>query len=278
MVDLDWKALWKEEQRGRLLDQSQPDEEKWLSFWDDEAAGYLARVKAEEAVYSGIVDFLIREKVLRDNDSVLDIACGPGTYALQFAPRAEMVSALDLSGGMLAELMKEAGERGLSNIRPVQSNWIDYQEAEKYDLVFTALSPAVRGPDEFLKMEAYSSRSCCFITTGTEEQSTARFDLWRILAGAGKQKKGFNISYPFNLLMSMGRKPNVRFFDYEAGERMRTDQLIEHQVKFFGNFMEIDREKRRRIADYVSSRSEGGYCDSWRRKSLVALYWDVPQQ
>lgn len=277
MPNLDWKALWNESQRGSLMDKSQPDEEKWLSFWDGEAAAYLARVKTEEKVYTGIIDYLLREGVLRENDSVLDIASGPGTYTLQFAPHAKRVSALDLSGGMLAALMKEAGERGISNIRPVQSAWKDYSEAVKYDLVFTALSPAVQGPDEFLRMETFSSRSCCFVTTGTEEQSRARHDLWRILAGSEKRKKEYNISYPFNLLMSMGRKPNVRFIDYESGERMTTDRLIEYHVKFFGNFMEIDEEKRGKIMEYVSSVSAGGFCDSWSKKSLAALYWEVPR-
>ncbi|WP_424358929.1 class I SAM-dependent methyltransferase [Methanocella sp. MCL-LM] len=276
MLNLDWKALWNAAQQGSLMDKSQPDEDKWLAFWDGEAAAYLARVKAEERVYAGIVEYLRREGVFREGDRVLDIACGPGTYTLQFAPMAQEATALDISGRMLAELVKEACERRIGNIRPVQSAWSDYREPEKYDLVFTALSPAVTGPGEFLKMEAFSSRSCCYVTTGTEEQSRTRHDLWRILAGVEKGRKEFNIAYPFNLLVSMGRKPNVRFFDYRSGERMTVEQLTEYYAKFFGNFMEIDEEKRARIAAYMQSISSGGYCDSWNKKSLVALYWDVP--
>ncbi|WP_148266556.1 class I SAM-dependent methyltransferase [Methanocella arvoryzae] len=276
MPNLDWKALWKQAQQNSLMDKSQPDEGKWLSFWDAEAPAYLERVKTEENVYAGIVDYLRREGAFRENDSVLDIASGPGTYTLQFAPFAKMVTALDISGGMLAGLRNEADARGLRNIRPVQAAWGDYHEPEKYDLVFTALSPAVTGPDEFLKMEEFSTRSCCYITTGTEEQSRTRHDLWRVLAGVEKGRKEFNITYPFNLLVSMGRKPNVRFFDYLSGERMTVGQLTEYYAKFFGNFMEIDEEKRERIAAYIESISSGGYCDSWNKKSLVALYWEVP--
>jgi hypothetical protein len=276
MLKLDWKELWTEAQRSSMMDKSEPDETKWLAFWDSEAPAYLARVKTEEKVYAGIVDYLLREGVLRENDCVLDIASGPGTYTLQFAPHVKSVFALDISGRMLAELANEACLRNIGNIRPVQSAWSDYREVEKYDLVFTALSPAIRGPDEFLRMETFSSRSCCYITTGTEEQSRTRHDLWRILAGVEKGRKEFNISYPFNLLVSMGRKPNVKFFDYQSGEKQTVEQLTEYYSKFFGNFMEMDAEKMDKIAAYMRSISSGGYCDSWNNKSLVALYWEVP--
>jgi len=75
--------------------------------------------------------------------------------------------------------------------------------------------------------------------------------------------------------MSMGRKPNVRFFDFESEEKMAVDQLIEYYVKFFNNFMRMDEKNIERISKYINSISVGGYCDNWSKKSLVALFWDV---
>ncbi len=275
MVSLDWKTLWNESRQGSLLENRQPKDDKWLSFWDSEATAYLEKVKRDEVFYRHIVDYLRRERVFCPGDKVLDIACGPGTYTLQFAPFAASVTALDVSAGMLSTMMVEAENRNLRNIKPVKSAWDQYAVRGKYDLVFTALSPAIKGPEEFLRMETCSSRSCCYITFGEEEQSRTRSDLWKILTGGEKGKKEFNISYPFNLLMSMGRKPNVRFFDYESEEKMAVDQLIEYYVKFFNNFIRMDEKNIERISKHINSISVEGYCDNWSKKSLVALFWDV---
>ncbi|HMK46752.1 MAG TPA: class I SAM-dependent methyltransferase, partial [Methanocella sp.] len=249
MMSLDWKTLWNESQRGSFMEKGAPEDGKWLEFWNQEAGQYLDRVRRDEAFYQEIVGYLSREMAFRRGDRVLDIACGPGTYTLQFAPEAASVTALDFSSGMLSTLMAEAGRRGLGNIRPLQSTWSQFIKADLFDLVFTALSPAVRGPDDLLKMEEYSTRTCCYITFGAEEQSRIRNDLWNILAGKGPDKKDFNVSYPFNLLISMGRKPNVRFFDHVSQESMTVDQLTEYHAKFFGNFLQMDDEKRDKIRE-----------------------------
>ena len=53
---------------------------------------------------------------LRVNDRVLDAACGPGTYALRFAPRVKSVVALDYTPAMLAKARATAQESGLDNV------------------------------------------------------------------------------------------------------------------------------------------------------------------
>ncbi len=47
---------------------------------------------------------------------VVDVACGPGTLALQVAPRANRVAALDFSPAMIAQLCGHVGYAQLGNI------------------------------------------------------------------------------------------------------------------------------------------------------------------
>ena len=46
----------------------------------------------------------------------LDIATGPGFTAFAVADQCDYVSASDISGGMLGQVEKLAGERGLENV------------------------------------------------------------------------------------------------------------------------------------------------------------------
>ena len=48
-------------------------------------------------------------------DRVLDAACGPGTYALRFAPRVRAAVGLDYTPAMLAKARAVADESGLTN-------------------------------------------------------------------------------------------------------------------------------------------------------------------
>jgi ubiquinone/menaquinone biosynthesis C-methylase UbiE len=49
------------------------------------------------------------------SDRVLDAACGPGTYALRFAPRVRAAVGLDYTPAMLAKARATAREAGLAN-------------------------------------------------------------------------------------------------------------------------------------------------------------------
>ena len=276
MVSLDWKALWNEAQSGSIMEGIRPEGKKWASYWDEESAGYLARVIRDEEFYQSIVDHLRRERIFCAGDSVLDVACGPGTYSLLFAETARKVAALDISSGMLSVLKEEAGKRGLANIRAVPSAWDDYCEPERFDLVFTALSPAIRGPEEFLRMESCSTRSCCYVAFGDEENFRVRNDLWRILFGEERKQREFNISYPFSLLVSMGRKPGIKYFTRESNNVQSIEKLAETSVRFFSSITEIDDRKRRLIEDYLNTASKDGRYEIKTSSSLVALYWDVP--
>ena len=52
----------------------------------------------------------------QSSDRVLDAACGPGTYALRFAPRVRAVVGLDYTPAMLAKARDSAAAAGLANV------------------------------------------------------------------------------------------------------------------------------------------------------------------
>ena len=63
-----------------------------------------------------LTEFLAREADLRGR-RVLDVGCGPGTVAVDLAPHAAEVVALDPDGEMLAEAKRHAGRRGVATVR-----------------------------------------------------------------------------------------------------------------------------------------------------------------
>lgn len=61
-------------------------------------------------------DLLARLVSAQPTDCVVDLACGPGTLALQFARKVGWVHAVDLTPAMLARARRTAESDGLSNL------------------------------------------------------------------------------------------------------------------------------------------------------------------
>jgi len=73
-------------------------------------ATYVLQKRAADA------DRLAEMAQPQPGDRVLDAACGPGTYALRFAPRVRAVVGLDYTPAMLGKARATAEERGLGNV------------------------------------------------------------------------------------------------------------------------------------------------------------------
>lgn len=277
MYSYDWGKAWKESQAGSTIRTQTISEDGWEKYWDVAAPQYLKEIKEEESFYDEIVEYLVRNRALCIGDSVLDIACGPGTYTLLFARFARSVTGLDYSAGMLNTLETEAKRRGMNNISTLRTKWEDFGQTAKYDHVFTSLSPAVRDENSLLRMEDHSSRTCCYVTFGDTGDLRLRNELWSLLVGEYNSGDSYSVTYPFNLLYSKGRKPSLRFFERESVIRIPSEVLIDNYTVYFRIFTNMDAGKRKLLEDYVNSRSENGIFERRTKKSLAVMHWEVPE-
>ena len=81
-------------------------------FWDFLAPNY----EAGDGDPSEREDLEIIYKYLHPEDSVLELACGPGTLAIYLAGRVKEIHAIDISGKMIARAERKAAEQKVNNI------------------------------------------------------------------------------------------------------------------------------------------------------------------
>jgi 2-polyprenyl-3-methyl-5-hydroxy-6-metoxy-1,4-benzoquinol methylase len=81
-------------------------------FWDFLAPNY----EAGDGDPSEREDLEIIHKYLHPEDSVLELACGPGTLAIYLAGRVKEIHAIDISGKMIARAERKAAEQKVNNI------------------------------------------------------------------------------------------------------------------------------------------------------------------
>ena len=140
------------------------------NIWDRRARSWAHERKNNRKTDERLEkDFLFLENhgLLKKDFSVADIGCGPGRFAAAFASRVRFVTALDISGEMIAQGKEYAKSLGLTNL---QFHLCDFDTLDlkkegfkrAFDLVFVSLTPAVRSHIQLLKaMEMSRGRCCC---------------------------------------------------------------------------------------------------------------------
>ena len=100
--------------------------------WQLVADGYVEVTQAELAPYSADAIELVAPAA---DAHVLDVACGPGTLALQVAPRVARVTAIDFAARMVEHLQGALDSGGVAN---VEAHLMDGQDLSFDDASFDA--------------------------------------------------------------------------------------------------------------------------------------------
>lgn len=120
-------------------------------IWDKKAKSY--------SKFDGnLNEFQIRFfKILKDFDvsfkdkTLVDIGCGTGIYSLYLAGICKMVLGVDSSTKMLEELNLKKAEFKINNLQTINSDFKNFQTADKFDIAFLTMNPALQNEDDFNK-------------------------------------------------------------------------------------------------------------------------------
>lgn len=136
--------------------------------WDQRADDWVnnfGRPKGHQRRLEAIASFLRRRGLLEEDMDVMDIGCGPGLYVAEFAKTARSACGTDISSRMLEHAAAHAAQQGLTN---VDFTVCDFAQADvrvlgwegAFDLVFSSITPALRGLEALDKVHAMSRKWC----------------------------------------------------------------------------------------------------------------------
>jgi len=96
---------------------------------------------AEFGIHMDAIDLLKEMSGVNPKDSVLDVACGPGLVACEFAPHAGHVTGIDLTDAMIEQARKRQKELSLDNMEWMTGNAVPLPfEDDTFSLVITRYS------------------------------------------------------------------------------------------------------------------------------------------
>ena len=154
------------------------------SFWESRARGFAKRT-AGTAASDPLLARL--RQVVRPDDTVIDVGCGPGRFALALAPAVHHVTGVDPSPAMLSLLRRQARRDGLDNVTAVAGPWQEVQVDPADVVLCSFVLPLIEDAGVFLAKLDASCRRQAFVSLAALNTDALFDPLWRHFHGAPRR-------------------------------------------------------------------------------------------
>lgn len=213
-------------------DSSEAKDERLKHFWDMKAKKYPLPFDEQGLIGATgeVLAIMKKHGIILSGKKILDIGCGPGTFALPIAREAAWVTGLDISVTMLAMFNDAIKKYGVRNVDNVRASWkeldaISSHFAKAFDIVLTAMSMAVTDWDDLIKMEQCAREWCVYIGWGKKRRDALMDEVF--------QAHGMRLKTPpgaatiAELLFKRNRQPNIDYIETSWDWQGTVDEAIE---------------------------------------------------
>lgn len=250
--------------------------------WNKMAADFANRTSDRENVDKRLktITWLLEMGCLIEGARILDIGAGPGNWSLPLAKTGAEVIALEPSDGMADILQSRIEAEGLNNITIDRRSWqeinlIEEQWTGAFDLVFASMTPGINGPESLKKMMA-ASRGFCYLSAFSGRHWQQWYgDLWRSIFNEKLEGHANDIINPFNLVYSMGYRPELRFDFWDRSIKWPRQKAIEDFSTHLEMYTELTEEIKTTVANYVDDHCQEGLFSQTRNGCRGMMVWNM---
>lgn len=282
LEDLDYFAGMQE---SRLPDTPDHSARKWdqrAEFWKKER---LNRRKGDERVRCA-VQLLEQKGILNTECDIVDIGCGPGRFAAEFAKKAHSVLGLDISEKMVTHGMEYIREERIENavLKVCDFQNIDIEKEgwkEAFDLVFSSMTPAIHGMDGIIKCMEMSRAWCCNATHLSGHNHLRARIMKEVFGGnLPRQWSGRWFYSLFNVLFLMGYDPETSYQTRRQEVRVTPDR---DYAAFIMEHMLPEKERTGENADKIlawmeANADKDGCLTEVTETSYGTILWDIREK
>ena len=261
---------WKRKREEHPFFGENKTEDDIKSMWDVSAENYSCTHYGE--IRDKIIDRLMVSGILDIDTDVLDIGCGPGTYAIPMSGHARSILCVDSSPNMLSRLKRECESMNIQNISCLEADCLSIPAHCKRDLAFCSLCPPMNYPESILMMEGLADETCAYVSSANIGGSIET-EIWSRL-GKNYSYEGYYTDYPFEYLRSVGRDPTVEYFSQDVEDISPAEDVVERICKLFSRYRPLTDDLKRTIEDVIDIHSENGDVVQKKTMTLGLLVWN----
>ena len=272
-----YDALWQDSMPKDGMQHTKETWNKKAETWFDNPPELQ---KKKQDLVSEVAGFLFKKGALTQDSRVADIGCGSGDYALEFAKYAKEVVGTDISSRMIDYCKRSALDAGVSNVQFFENDFISDPASEvfgdeKFDLVFTSLTPAMSGLKSVYDIHALS-KGWCFNNSFVYRKDLVKNKVLEDVFGK-KPNNNWGNSSPyclFNILWLMGLHPEMTYYTETVN---CTYDLNLNTAKYFSQMVIRDKEPDdgtvKKVFEYLASIAQNGKISNETESMFAWTLW-----
>jgi len=232
----------------------------------------LQKKTKSEAEFNRLKRFITKDA------SVLDIGAGMGRLAVPLAKEVRKMTAIE-PGKVYTNIMKDRAARdNVDNIEFSENVWSDFPLQEKYDLVYSTWSDAVRDPVALMKMHE-ASRGYCALELVASPPNVWVFpsQIYPMIMGEEFRSPG-NYLNIVTTLYDHGIYANLETWQSNRVAKYQTmEEAMEIWKMCLGNYIKVNGEIEEKLRQYYRSRMEpdGSYAFNFEGVVDCMIWWKV---
>ncbi len=264
----------------QLWSKNVPNLQEQKIHWDKRAKEFSDyRNQVGEDRVEKLLNFFEQKGLSYENLDILDIGCGTGTYALEFAKKAKSVTALDISTQMIAYAKEEASERRVKNVQFAELPWEDidldaYGCRKKFDLAVAIMTPAINSRNSLEKMME-ASKDYCFMSGYVDRHEKLKEAIEQNILHRKPNRTDFGLSIycSFNILWLYGIHPDITYYTTER----ENDRTVEEAFTYYTLQLErknsLTDEEKLAIRSYLKKQAQNGRVKDTFQSKTAWLFW-----
>lgn len=250
----------------RLQKEASSLEAKTAKEWDSRA--WEMSKKIYDGFYNDYMENLID---LSGCDSLLDVGCGPGTFAIKLAHKVKKAHAFDFSQTMLDVVNDTAQKRDINNISTscldINSDWSDLPIC---DVVIASRCLEVKDIKAVLNKINSHAKKRAYITYKVGKSFLSN-EILGVIGRSVVPKPDY--IYIINVLYQMGIYAKVDFIDPKNdGYKIDTEDEFIASLTWSSSGLNQDEESKAR--EYYKECKKIGKEPAHRNNAWAVIYWD----
>ena len=247
-------------------------------FWDRISSTYdeLEETTFYQEMVHEVVQTMRQRGALHKKARVFDVACGPGNYAVRFAPWVQEVVGLDISPKMLAKFQEKMQSKGYTNYRTILADWFSFETKEKFDTVFVSMSPILQDLNSIDRLLSLATGFLVLVHWAGVRRNLLHERIYREVLKRELKWGKPGIIIPFNYLYSLGFPGDLRFFCGYWERRRTVEQELEHILwRLEGEGLSLSPEEKKEVQRILEEEAKGGQILSRTKVRIGFLFVEL---